>query len=261
MQHRETRDRLPCKIVLVRIIEALAILVLLPTVTVGQQPLLQITSPTNGAVVVPGQNVVVSVSSPAGAAFAQADVIGQNPIGSSPIATAIPAQFTVAIPADIGLGQYLLTAEGTTSAGQDAESTAIAIDVERSDIPTLLSPSFASLTFSRVGQSSPVDIVALFSDGSILDVSNSSYISFTSTNPNVAVVDGHGLVTALASGSGYIIAAYAVGGGTRIASLPIKVPSSVTGGVNNFSIAATPFRQTVLSGSSVTYTISVSPMA
>jgi hypothetical protein len=200
---------------------------LLPFILRGQQPLLQITSPGNGAIVNPGQNLTIGIASPAGAAFAQVDVIGQNPIGSSDVATSVPAQFTISIPSDIALGKYLLTAEGTTVGGQDAKSTSVTVDVERADLPIGISPSMSTIAFATPTQTTPLPIFATFSDGTVLDASRSSYLTYTSSNIQVVTVDGNGIVTAVCAGTSSISATYTLGANSVQTSIPAQGPPSL----------------------------------
>src|SRR5258708_14675154 len=115
------------------------------------QPAVRITVPRTGTVVSPGQTLSVSVNSPAGLAFSQVVVIAEHPIGMSTIATSVPAQFSVNIPSAIACGPHMLTAGGTTTSGQNAESISIMIDVERRDFPVSLSASTSSLTLESQG--------------------------------------------------------------------------------------------------------------
>lgn len=231
---------------------------LLPSVSAGQQPLLQITSPANGAIVSPGQNLSVAVSSPAGATFAQVDVIGESPIGMSTVAASVPTQFSIAIPSDIAPGQYRLTAEGTTVAGQDAHSASITIDVERPDLPNSLSSLLSGIILQTPAQTTPFIVLATFSDGSVLDVSGSPYLTYSSANTSVATVDTNGMVTAVAPGNGFITATYTLGGNNVQISVPVSFPHSGVGtGTTNFFISITPGTQSVVPGSSTTFTISI----
>ena len=70
------------------------------------RPALQIAVPTTGTVVSPGQTLSVSVTSPAGLAFSQLLVIGENPIGMSTVATSVPTQVSVVIPSAIACGPH-----------------------------------------------------------------------------------------------------------------------------------------------------------
>src|SRR5712692_8103285 len=74
-----------------------ALLLALPSAAQSQD-LLAITSPPDGAIVSPGQTIQVTVTSPAGAAFAAVGLVGESPIGLPPLATSVPAQFSIRIP-------------------------------------------------------------------------------------------------------------------------------------------------------------------
>src|SRR5579883_2821644 len=76
---------------------------------------LAITSPSDGSVVSPGQNLAVTVS-PTGS-FNQIVVLGEGPIGFSKVLAGSATQFTLAIPATLSPGRYSVTAIGATSGG------------------------------------------------------------------------------------------------------------------------------------------------
>ncbi len=201
----------------------------------GQAPL-QITAPTSGAIVSPGQTLSVTVGSPAGLTFAQVDVIGEFPIGLTTSATSLPAQFSVTIPSNIACGPRMLTAEGTTTSGQNVESVSIMIDVERSDFPQSLTASTSALTLESQGQQASFVLLATYADGTILRATESSYVTFASSNGAVATVDATGIVTAVASGDAFINVAYTRGSVTLQIPIPVSVqfpmltasPSSLT---------------------------------
>ncbi len=175
-------------------------------------PQLQISTPPDGTVVHPGETVSVTVTSPAGVAFSQVGVIGQDPLGLSDIATSVPATFSFTIPTDIRCGTYMLTADGTTASGESVESATILIDVERPDVPVSLSPLMPGITFEAQGEQSPVVVLATFSDGSILDVTRSSYLAYSSANTGIATVDSNGVVTGVSAGSTLVKAIYSLNG-------------------------------------------------
>lgn len=77
------------------------------------QALLQITSPTNGAIVNPGQTMVVDVSA-SGMVLAAARITAQDPIKSGQVLIAPPYQFSITIPTKIRPGPYTLVAEGSS---------------------------------------------------------------------------------------------------------------------------------------------------
>ena len=170
----------------------------------------------------PGQAVQVSVA--ASGAFQDVLVIGTYPIGASAVLTAPPYQFSVQIPSNTPPDQYWLTAEGVIATGQGASSPSIQILVERQDNPVSLSAQPGVLDFQLAGDQCPLIVVGTFPDGSLVDVTNSSYISYQSDTPAVATVDGDGHVTAVAPGSANITATYA---GVS-ATVPVTVRRVVT---------------------------------
>lgn len=191
------------------------------------QPALQITSPTAGTIFNPGQTITVSVSSPANVSFSQLGVIGEDPIGTSSIASSAPAQFSMTIPTDIACRTFMLTAVGATSSGQFVQSATILIDVERPDPPVSLSTLMSGITFETLGEQSPVTVLATFSDGSILDATRSSYVVYSSANPAIAAVDANGIVTGVSAGGTTITATYTLNGQTVNVNVPVTVPPPV----------------------------------
>lgn len=59
---------------------------------------LQITSPTEGTIVNPGQTLSVTVASSTNATFTNVGVVAEDPIGLSDLAASVPAQFSLAVP-------------------------------------------------------------------------------------------------------------------------------------------------------------------
>jgi hypothetical protein len=192
--------------------------------TLAQQVQLRITAPAAGTVVNPGQTVPVSVSSPTGTSFSKVAVVGGDPLGSSSIATSVPAQLSISVPASISPGTYMLTAMGRTSAGTLVQSPTILVDVERPDMPTGIVADPAPIFFRSAGQQAPVQISATFSDGSVLEVTRSSLVAYTSSNVNVATVDKNGVVTAVAKGGASITATYTQGAQNVHVAVPVTVP-------------------------------------
>jgi hypothetical protein len=213
----------PCKISTLAI-NTVAICFLAAVSGLAQQPpALQISSPANGSIVNPGQTLSVTVTSPNGTTFSQVALAGPNPIGFNVVATSVPAQFSIAIPSDADCRVYRLTADGVSTSGQGVTSASIQIDVERSDVPVFLSASDSGLVLESQGEQSHLVILADFSDGSTVDVTNSTLVSYASSNTAVATVDASGTVTAQASGNAVINATYTVGANTLQVSIPVTV--------------------------------------
>src|SRR5258706_11885769 len=174
------------------------------------QPALQITSPSDGSVVAPGQTISVSVSSPSNTAFKQVFVIGEQPLPNSSMATSAPASFSILIPQGTRPGKYMLTAWGTTTANQ-LQASSITVDVERTDLPTSLTTNKTQISLRSEGQPLPLRISGKFADGSVVDVTASSNLAYTSSNTSVATVNNNGVVTAITAGSASITATYGQG--------------------------------------------------
>jgi uncharacterized protein YjdB len=187
------------------------------------QPALQITSPSDGSVVNPGQTISVSVSSPNNTAFKQVFVIGEQPLPSSSMATSAPASFSISIPQDTRPGKYMLTAWGTTTANQ-LRASSITVDVERTDLPTSLTANKTQVSLRSEGQPLPLRISGKFADGSVVDVTASSNLAYTSSNTSVATVNNNGVVIAITAGSASITATYGQGTQSVHVSVPITVP-------------------------------------
>jgi Big-like domain-containing protein len=186
------------------------------------QPALQISSPANGSTINPGHTLSVTVTSPAGIAFQMVALIGPDPIGFNTSGTSIPAQFSIAIPPDADCHVYTLTADGLTQSGQSVSSAPIQIDIERPDFPLALSTSDSSLNLESQGEQTHLIVLAGFLDGSQIDVTHSTLVSYVSSNPAIATVDSSGTVTAVAAGSASITVIY------TLVSQNLQIPVPVT---------------------------------
>jgi hypothetical protein len=225
------------------------------------QPQLQISAPANNTIVAPGQTLSFSVTSPAGLAFNLVGVLGEYPFGFSDQATSVPAQISYTIPPVLACRRYRFTAAGTTTLGQTYESAAIFIDIERPDAPLSLESDISSLIFKNIGERHRLRLIATFADGTSLEVSESTYISFSSSNTNIATVDQHGSVTAVASGTAYITAIYTIGNNKTQIVVPVTMGSSNGTGITSsgtFSLNVTPGQQTIIPGNSATFHVSAS---
>lgn len=98
-------------------------------------------------------------------------------------------------------------------------SDRIAIHVERTDIPTSIRIVPLALSFDQIGDARNLRIYGEFANGE-MDVTHSSYVSYTSKNSQIAAVTTDGAVSALAAGCTQVSAKYQ---GVS-ASIPIIVP-------------------------------------
>lgn len=194
------------------------------------QPALQISSPSDGVLVNPGQTISVTVTSPAGLTFTYIALNGPGGlVGNN---SSVPTTLSTTIPTKISPRKYNLTAIGKTSSGQAVFSKAISLSVERADTPTRLANDIPAIPFQAPGDFEYLRISGTFPDGSVVNVTESTYLSFSSSNPAVATVNAKGLVRAVAPGKAIIEAAYS--GGPKkgvpvsVASGPLRPTPGVT---------------------------------
>jgi hypothetical protein len=169
----------------------------------------------------------VTVTSPAVLTFRAVAVVGEDPLGLSEIAASLPATFSFTIPTDIASRRYMLTADGETSSGQAVQSATVRIAVERADMPLSVAPLLPQIVFETIGEQATIELLGTFPDGSVHDVSESSKVTYSSRDPNIASVDASGTVTAVAAGTTSITAVYSEGAQSVRIEIPVTVPKPV----------------------------------
>jgi len=185
-------------------------------------PAIQITSPAPGTIVAPGQSLSVTVASPTGITITQAAVAGDTAWGFSNTATSLPAQLTISIPASTSEGNHPLTAFASTPQGF-LQSSPVLVDVERADLPKALALDPGTIMLSSPGQTLPLSLVGTFSDGTTLDLTNSSNVTYSSSVQTIATVDNNGVVTAQGSGTTQVSALYQSAGQYVMAFVDVTV--------------------------------------
>jgi hypothetical protein len=207
--------------------------VILSTLAAAQSPrvdnpavLLEITSPANGAIVEPGQRLVVTVNSQT---IRDAEFAVLSPLGASGLISSLPGRAVIEIAKNAACRRQTLTAMGTARGGQLIISNPIEIDVERPDTPTAISEinHWSQLEFTERGAEIPISIIATFADGAVLDVAESSHVTYSSSNPRVAAVSDFGMITAMGVGEATIRAEYRNGDARRALEINVDVPSLV----------------------------------
>ncbi len=171
-----------------------------------QQPLLQITSPTDQSRVQEGQTVTIVVA--ADPSVQNVYVLTQSPLPAVQ-PTSSPTQFTLTLPTNIHPGLYQIGAIGSNS-GSDVESAPIQIDVERQDAPVSLIAKPTFVTISTIETTQPSNVLGTFADGSTLSLKNSSLISYHSDLPSVVTIAPNGVMTAVGPGYATIRVQYGV---------------------------------------------------
>jgi hypothetical protein len=195
-----------------------------------QQPALQITSPAQGTVTTPGQTLSVAASASLGVQLTQVGIFGTIPLGGAGPLTTAPYQFTLDIPIGLPVGLYQLTAVGLDTSGNLVTSAPVAISVEPGAAVVKLSAQPTKLKFQFVGQQLPLIVTGTLSDGTIVDLAQSSATTYSSNAPQTVTVSHAGLATAVGgSGAG---AAITVQRDSLSVSIPVSVPTSVKGDLN-----------------------------
>jgi hypothetical protein len=163
---------------------------------------LQITSPTDGAVFHRGDTVTVIVTTTSGAGYQTVQLntgpglmltqgLGLlNPSGP-------PYQFPFTIPNNAVIGMHFVNAVAGTRGQQPVRSPDIHIDVEPSAAVASIKVQPSSVSLGpKAGDHERLKVYGTFADGSVVDITQSTQITYTSIDPSIAAVNNTGLVTA-----------------------------------------------------------------
>jgi hypothetical protein len=188
----------------------------------SRNPHLRIDSPRDGAVVAPGETVYVRVSSPDRTRFVGVTIVMEDAIDNDQEATTLPARFAIKIPEDIDPGSYSVSALAGRANGElDVE--VIEIDIERPDLPSALMPRLPQFLFERKGEAGRIELLADFGNGRVLDVTNSSKLTYESSDTAVATVDPSGTISVVGEGHATVIVWY----GARNRGIKVMIPVQV----------------------------------
>jgi hypothetical protein len=169
----------------------------------------------------------VSVSSPNGARFLGIAIVMEDQFDIDQEATSLPAKFAIEIPKTIRPGIYSVSAMAGLAgrAGQDGELVVavIEVDVERREMPRGISPVARQVELRKKGQTSGIELIGDFGNGDLVDVTESTRVTFESSNPAVATVDRSGTITAVGAGQTEVIARYGPRDGGIRAAVPVVV--------------------------------------
>lgn len=188
-------------------------------------PRLRIDSPRDGALVAPGDILRITVSSPARTRFTDIGVVMEDWIGwADQGATSLPAHFAIKIPKDISPGSYTVSAWAGL-AGRDGELVVavIEVDIERREMPRAITPRLSGFHFEKKGAEGRIELLGDFGDSDVVDVTESSRVTFESSDAAVATVDKSGTVTAVGPGRAAVVAWYGPRDRGIKASIPVEV--------------------------------------
>jgi Protein of unknown function (DUF1573) len=191
------------------------------TVEAGGQDKPRLTMTLSSKVVSPGSTLSVTLASPSGESFEALAVIGTGSIGIK-VVEKLPATISFAIPADASFGKQGLTAM-TVGAEVEAHQE---FEIMRSDLPTKFRPDFPSIGYPYEQGGTPnIALIAEFADGSEFRVTESSAVSYSSTNPKIAIAHEYGSVLLIGAGECSIVATYTAPSGKSIKTIiPVTVP-------------------------------------
>jgi len=194
----------------------------------NRDPRLRIDSPRDGAVVAPGDTLQVTVSSPNRTRFIDGvTVVMDRDSIDDQEATSLPAHFAIKIPKDISPGSYTVSAWAGLAgrAGRDGELVVavIEVDIERREMPRAITPRLRQFHFEKKGETGRIELVGDFGIGDFVDVSESSRVTFESSDAAVATVDKSGTVTAVGPGRAAVVAWYGPRDRGIKASIPVEV--------------------------------------
>ncbi|HXP68384.1 MAG TPA: hypothetical protein VOA88_03795 [Candidatus Dormibacteraeota bacterium] len=165
---------------------------------------LRITSPADGTVVHPGQAVTVIVTPTQGGSFSKVFLVAEHPIGigANQVLTDPPYQFSITIPNNIGSARkYFVGATSIASSGQSGKALRIHLDVEPSVAISSIAVHPSTIRFIRPGDAIPLSVAGTFTDGSIMDITQSSGTTYTSGDTTAVTVGTTGVVTAIGLGN------------------------------------------------------------
>ena len=177
---------------------------------------LSIISPANETVVQPGQTIHVAVAAANQLLIVDEMIVGTGTLSSSQIQSpAAQLVFDVTIPSNIDSGRYYITAVGVLNAGGIAKSPSVSIIVPVAGTISSLDVSNNPLVLRAPGVQIPLDVTGII-DSNNLAISP-MFLTFVSSNPNVATVDVNGVVSAQGPGQAQISVSYT--GSTSISTV------------------------------------------
>jgi hypothetical protein len=173
----------------------------------NRDPRLRIDSPRDGAVVAPGDTMEVNVSSPNRTRFVGITIIMEDPFDTDLGATSLPAHFAIKIPKTISPGVYSVSALAGR-AGGELIGAVIEVDIERREMPRAITSRLRQFDLEKKGATGRIELVGNFGDGDFVDVTESTRVTFESSDTAVATVDTSGTITAVGAGHAEAVAWY-----------------------------------------------------
>jgi hypothetical protein len=156
-------------------------------------------------------------------------VIGmEEPIGGDygAIPATLPARFAIKIPKDVAPGPYTVSAMAGR-AGGELFVAVIEVDIERREMPRAISsrnyPAGFSLLFEKKGETRDIEVLGDFGNGDVVLVTESSRVTFESSDIAVATVDKSGTIATVGAGHAAVVAWYGPRDSGIKATFPVEV--------------------------------------
>lgn len=189
---------------------------------------ISVISPAEGTIVKPGQVITVQVRVAESKSISHMAVI--SPLGfGNELRSSPPWNFTLTVPTEdrrvggggplIGKQPIYVVTSGPSKSHPGEPDAYITVDVEEPDGPTRLSTDWNPLSFQSADEIGiPLGVAGTFPDGLLLDVSESTHISYHSTDEKVVTVSDTGFVKPTGPGKAFVYARYGeVGHGVQLA--------------------------------------------
>lgn len=160
-----------------------------------QTPTIAFVAPPSGATAEVGKTITIQLDVTNAAAFKDGIyVVGQGEIGTVRVPTQPPYEATLAVPSDLELGNYTLTAAGqaSSSATPITASTTVKV-VPNPEIPVEIQLPQGGLAFEAIGERLPITVPGA-----------TKGLEYASDAPSIATVSGAGIVTAQNAGTASI---------------------------------------------------------
>mgnify|MGYP003394120957 CR=1 FL=1 len=182
---------------------------------------LQITSPSDGTVVAPGETIPVVVDAAAG--INAVAVLG-NGLAAGPSDAGPPFVLQLSIPADHSPKERRTIALAPDWQGGPLRAAPSTLKIELPNSQAVLSVRPSLINFQFIGARRQLQVNGRFSDGSLKTLNRSGLTVFNSNNPNVAEVNASGLVKATGPGEAVITVQYR----DLSSEVPVTVPDELS---------------------------------
>lgn len=221
------------------------------SISTPPKPTISFVAPTSGATAEVGKTILISLHVTNAAAFKEGIyVVGQGELGTVQVPTKPPYEATLAVPSDIELGNYTLTAAGqASSSGTPITASTIVKVVPNPNIPIEIQLPQGGLVFEAIGERLPITVPGA-----------TNGLEYTSDAPAVATVSGPGIVIAQSAGTASVAVSLnkAIVGFVPIRVLaPSLLPSPISLDFGNQGKDTTSPPQSVTITNDASYPVSV----